>query len=253
MASMSTPSSSIMTRSESKPSHIHRLESSEEYRELHCSLCDMDFKSKALLRDHMESSDRHPQCDLCGKSFLNMNSLRRHLILSNRHHHCTTCEKSFDTPLALRIHLEHTKYHREERDELEEDKTYAYEKAHYPDNWENIVAADITRRENIENEVVVDDEDQLSRIDAMKKILDLKQRMAERKPRASSTTTRTKSLKQTCAICLCVPKQMCVTKCGHMFCSPCINQAFEQGQGCPTCRKVGFASQLRDVDLFCVC
>ncbi|KAF5362783.1 hypothetical protein D9757_010997 [Collybiopsis confluens] len=217
MAAMSTSSSSTMARSESKSSLTHRLDSFEEYRELYCSLCDMDFKSKALLRDHMESSDRHPRCDLCDKSFLNTNSLRRHLILSNRHNHCTTCEKSFDTPLALRIHLEHTKYHREERDELEEDKTYDYEKARYPNTWENVVAADITHRENIENEVVVVEKDQLSRVEAMKRILDLKKRMAERKPRASSTTTKT--LKQTCAICLCAQKKMCVTKCGHMFCS----------------------------------
>ncbi|KIK64360.1 hypothetical protein GYMLUDRAFT_220851 [Collybiopsis luxurians FD-317 M1] len=235
----------MMARSESKPyAQSVCLDPSEEYRELYCSLCDLYFKSKSLLRDHMESSDRHPRCDLCKKSFLNMNSLRRHYLLSNRHHYCTTCEKSFDTPLALRIHLDHTPYHREERNEFDDDTAYATERELYPYSWENGVAAEITRRENVEEEVIVAEQDELSRVQVVKKILELKQRISKQRSETSA-----KALKQTCPICLCAPKKMSVTRCGHLFCSSCISHAFEQGQGCPTCRKLGSVSQLRQVDL----
>ncbi|KAJ3742516.1 hypothetical protein DFH05DRAFT_1401392 [Lentinula detonsa] len=229
-----------MARSESKPYQLSLKGTGDEYQTLYCSLCDVYLYSKNLLRQHMEASSCHPRCNSCHKSFLNLNSLRRHYLLSNRHNYCATCDKSFATPLALKIHFEYATFHRDARNE-DEDALYVEQRRHK--GWENRVAADIERRQNVEDDVVVPERDALSRIEVTKKILQLKQRMSDRQHLSP------KILKQTCAICLCVPKKMCVTRCGHMFCSSCIHQTFEQGQGCPTCRKLGVASQLRKVDL----
>ncbi|KAJ3892384.1 hypothetical protein GG344DRAFT_45564 [Lentinula edodes] len=229
-----------MARGESKPHHLSLQGSGDEYQQLYCSLCDVYAYSKNLLRQHMESSSNHPRCELCSKSFLNMNSLRRHYLLSNRHQYCATCDKSFDSALALRIHNAHATYHRDERNE-DEDTLYVAERRHK--GWENRVAAEMTRRENVEDEILVDDSETFSQVTVGKRILELKLRMRNHKQADS------KVLKQTCPICLLVPKKMCATRCGHMFCSTCITHAFEHGHGCPTCRKLGASSQLRRVDL----
>ncbi|KAF9059846.1 hypothetical protein BDP27DRAFT_1237859 [Rhodocollybia butyracea] len=231
-----------MARSESKRAACQEAlqKSGDEYQKLYCSLCHFYANSKNSLRLHMETSPRHPRCDVCERSFLNLNSLRRHYILSDRHSYCPTCDKLFDNPLALKIHDEYTTFHRDERNE-EEDTIYAEERRRFPKTWENRTAAEIKRRESIEDAIAVDEHEELSRVQVTMKILELKQRMNRQREQ--------KVLKQTCAICLCVPKKMCVTRCGHMFCSSCIHHTFEQGQGCPSCRKLGNISQLRTVDL----
>ncbi|KAJ3777297.1 hypothetical protein FB446DRAFT_634394 [Lentinula raphanica] len=241
-----------MAHSESKPSHTHTHTISlslkgtgDEYQPLYCSLCDVYVYSKNLLRQHMESSPRHSRCDICEKSFLNLNSLRRHYILSNRHNYCATCDTSFATPLALKIHLEHATFHRDLRNETE-DTLYVEERRQK--GWENRVAKEIEHKENVEEEIILNKSEERSRVEIAKRILEMKQRMRGRQQSHCSTPTA-KTLKQTCAVCLDVKKTMSVTRCGHLFCSACIHHAFEQGQGCPTCRTLGVAKHLRRVEL----
>jgi len=40
-----------------------------------------------------------------------------------------------------------------------------------------------------------------------------------------------------CGVCLSTPKDITVTKCGHMFCTKCIKKWFEENQYCPLCQK----------------
>ncbi|KAJ3821498.1 hypothetical protein F5880DRAFT_817921 [Lentinula raphanica] len=249
----STPASTptaAMAHSESKLSHTHTISlkgTGDEYQPLYCSLCDVYVYSKNLLRQHMESSSRHPRCDLCEKSFLNLNSLRRHYILSTRHNYCATCDTSYDNPLALKIHLEHATFHRDLRNESD-DTLYVEERRRK--GWENRVAKEIERRENVEEEIALNETEERSRVEITKRILEMKQRMSMRCQDITMTQTpKLKMLKQTCAVCLDVKKTMSVTRCGHLFCSACIHHAFEQGQGCPTCRTLGVGKHLRKVDL----
>ncbi|KAJ3968741.1 hypothetical protein EV361DRAFT_399857 [Lentinula raphanica] len=242
-------STAAMAHSESKSSHTHTISlkgTGDEYQPLYCSLCDVYVYSKNLLRQHMETSSRHPRCDLCEKSFLNLNSLRRHFILSTRHNYCATCDTSYDTPLALKIHLEHATFHRDLRNEIE-DTLYVEERRQK--GWENRVAKEIERRENVEEEIALNETEERSRVEITKSILEMKQRMRGLQDSSTTLTLKPKMLKQTCAVCLDVKKTMSVTRCGHLFCSACIHHAFEQGQGCPTCRTLGVASHLRKVDL----
>ncbi|KAJ4475568.1 hypothetical protein J3R30DRAFT_3294496 [Lentinula aciculospora] len=229
-----------MARTESKLRQLTLKGTGDEYQALYCSLCDVYVYSKNLLRQHMENSPRHPRCNLCKRSYLNLNSLRCHYLWSNRHHYCATCDRSFDSPLALKIHNDHATFHRDERNE-DEDTLYVEERRHK--GWENKAAADLERRENTEEAVVIDESEALSQFQVGKKMLELKHRMRTQQQETSQV------LKQTCPICLYIPKKICVTRCGHTFCSSCIHHAFEQGQGCPSCRKLGATSQLRKIDL----
>eukprot|EP00899_Mesostigma_viride_P012116 jgi/Mesvir1/20905/Mv07979-RA.1 len=46
-----------------------------------------------------------------------------------------------------------------------------------------------------------------------------------------------KRLEVQCSICLDVIKQMSSTRCGHVFCAPCIGEALSKSKTCPTCRE----------------
>ncbi|KAG7086635.1 hypothetical protein E1B28_002577 [Marasmius oreades] len=222
------------------PSMKSTLSSSScQFEALYCSLCDKYFYSKNMLRQHLESSSRHPRCEPCKKSFLNMNSLRNHYVLSSRHNYCRECDRSFKTSSGFRVHMEHAPCHREDFDD---DDAAEYDDSNYPKDWEDEMAARLDRQAHKEDPIITENDSSppMSRVEVGKAILALKKRIAK----------QSKKVTQSCPICLSVPKSMSAAQCGHLFCTSCITHAFENNHGCPSCRRPGKVAQLRKVDLY---
>ncbi|ESK92856.1 zinc-finger-containing protein [Moniliophthora roreri MCA 2997] len=215
-----------------------RSSSSSQWEPCYCSLCDQYFLTKAMLQQHLETSRIHPRCETCDRSFLNKNSLRNHFVLSNRHHYCRECDQTFQSASGLRAHLEHHPAHSDDLDE--DDDLFELDPIKYPPGWEDALGEEEDRRANKEDPIITDDsEPAMSRVEVMKTILAMKQRM----------TRPAKKLVQSCPICLSTPKSMSAARCGHLFCTSCISHAFETSGSCPSCRRPGLASQLRKVKL----
>ncbi|KAF9262162.1 hypothetical protein L218DRAFT_868410 [Marasmius fiardii PR-910] len=212
--------------------------SSCQFEAQYCSLCDQYFYSKNMLRQHLEYSTRHPRCELCKKSFLNMNSLRNHYVLSSRHNYCRGCDKSFKTASGFRVHMEYAPCHREDFD----DDDAEYDDSIYPQGWEDEWAARLDRQAHKEDPIITRNgsNTSMSRVEVGKSILALKKRIVSKPP---------KKVTQSCPICLSTSKSMSAAQCGHLFCTPCITHAFQNNNGCPTCRRPGKVDQLRKLDL----
>ncbi|PIL27747.1 transporter [Ganoderma sinense ZZ0214-1] len=52
-----------------------------------------------------------------------------------------------------------------------------------------------------------------------------------------------------CPLCLEPAIQPCVTRCGHVFCGPCITEALDAKANCPVCRVDAKSKQLRKIFL----
>ncbi|KAK7049253.1 hypothetical protein VNI00_005854 [Paramarasmius palmivorus] len=188
-------------------SSMKRCFSSSQQREIpYCSLCDQYFHNKAQLHQHFEDTPTHPRCKTCKRSFLNKNSLRSHYVLSSRHHYCRDCNKNFKSASGLRVHLEHHPAHIGDEDDY-----YDLDPVKYPSGWEDAQGAEQDRLANKEDPISTNDsEPTMSRVEVTKKILAMKQRMAN-KP--------AKKFAQSCPVCLSTPKSMSAARCGHLFCT----------------------------------
>ncbi|RDB19496.1 hypothetical protein Hypma_013604 [Hypsizygus marmoreus] len=203
----------------------------------YCSLCDQYFLTKELLQQHMQSSNRHPRCTTCKRSYLNMNSLRNHYVYSSRHHYCRACDKTFKTAAGLRVHLDQSVYHRDDSDDEGEDENLN-------DGWEDEVARlqdESERSHQTEEEISSNkfEEDRLSSATRRMALMNF----------TTSRPTVSSSLQISCPICLTNPKNASSTRCGHLFCTSCIEHAIEMSGVCPTCRKPAIVAQLRKIDL----
>ncbi|KAJ7724172.1 hypothetical protein DFH07DRAFT_971286 [Mycena maculata] len=202
---------------------------SVEYCPKYCSLCDMYFYSTEMLKAHLQSSSRHPKCTACEMSFLNNNSLRNHYVLSVRHHFCRICEKHFKTAAGLRIHLE---YSHLDSDSEDGPSTRS-------EGWED--------RLGFEEEAALGNgEIPIPREDVAEEALPAPAVHAAKLRKSAKATG---VLKPTCPICLSGRKTMCATRCGHVFCSPCITRVLSETWSCPACRQPALASQLRTLNL----
>ncbi|KAG5634887.1 hypothetical protein H0H81_000417 [Sphagnurus paluster] len=221
------------------PDEAHRFDPK------YCTLCDAYFSSKALLQRHMESSERHPRCNACQRSFLNKNSLRNHYVISSKHHYCRPCDKLFETRGGLRVHLQQSSFHSDDSDDEGEDDRL-------PTGWEDEEAKrqdEVERRCLTEEPLVVDDADAkaLSSIQRRFKMMKFMERRRNEahKPASEPRLSHTYS----CPVCLSCPKTLSATRCGHLFCSPCIERAVETNGVCPSCRKPSVMAHIRKVDL----
>ncbi|GLB35628.1 putative zinc finger, C3HC4 type (RING finger) [Lyophyllum shimeji] len=210
----------------------------------YCSLCDEYFYSKALLHQHMQGSSRHPRCETCKRSYLNMNSLRNHYVYSARHHYCRACDKSFQTASGLRVHME---YHADDSDDEGEG----------PEGWEDEVARQREEAERanqneepIPAEAIEADEKRLTKIQRRAALMNfITRRMRDKATASADQLKKQKLYSFTCPICLGRAKTASSTRCGHLFCAPCIERAVESSGMCPTCRKPAVVAQIRKLDL----
>ncbi|KAJ7168302.1 hypothetical protein C8R43DRAFT_983893 [Mycena crocata] len=205
------------------------IPSSSAFDVKYCSLCDAYFYSDEMLKAHLKSSSRHPKCVTCKKSFLNNNSLRNHYVLSSRHHFCRICEKQLKSAGGLRIHIEFSHL-----DSDNEDGPFTM-----ADGWEDQLALEEEAAlGGGEIPIPQDDAEPLEDLTRRTQLLNLHEKVKS-----------TGVLKPRCPICLSERKQMCATRCGHVFCSGCISHVLDDTKSCPTCRQPAVRSQLRRLDL----
>ncbi|KAJ7349117.1 hypothetical protein DFH08DRAFT_778068 [Mycena albidolilacea] len=211
------------------------IPSSSAFDVKYCSLCDVYFYSAEMLKAHLQSSSRHPQCTTCKKSFLNNNSLRNHFVLSPKHNFCRICEKHFKTSAGLRIHIDYSHLDSDTEDGP----------STQPEGWEDRLGLEQDAGLN-SGEIPLPQED----IAGSEAVSGLAARVAVLNLRKTKPTNPTGVLRPTCPICLSARrKNMCATRCGHVFCSGCITHALNEIKSCPSCRQPAATSQLRTLDL----
>ncbi|KAJ7460972.1 hypothetical protein B0H11DRAFT_2057603 [Mycena galericulata] len=206
--------------------------SSSDFAIKYCSLCDAYFYSADMLKAHLQSSNRHPKCSTCEMSFLNNNSLRNHYVLSARHHFCRICEKHFKTPAGLRIHLEFSHLDSDSEDGP----------STRPEGWEDHLG--------LEQEAALGHgEIPILEEDVAAGAVSPPESCAAAQQKFRKNTKCKGVLRPMCPICLAPSKNMCATRCGHIFCDACINHALVETRSCPTCRQPAVTRQLRTLAL----
>lgn len=109
-----------------------------------------------------------------------------------------------------------------------------------PVGWEDALAREQEREENKEDSFIATNSQAKSRIQFTQRLLRHKQKQV---------AAETEPVRLSCPVCLNSAAKLMATRCGHVFCSSCIKHTFEHGQGCPSCRTQGSASQLRPLAL----
>lgn len=108
-----------------------------------------------------------------------------------------------------------------------------------PVGWEDALAREQEKELNKEDSFIAPSDAPSGRVAFTQRLLRLKQK----------TTQPAEAVRLSCPVCLNSSAKLTATRCGHVFCSSCINHTFEQGQACPSCRTAGSASQLRPLAL----
>ncbi|KAH7918255.1 hypothetical protein BV22DRAFT_1024890 [Leucogyrophana mollusca] len=244
----------------------------------YCTLCDKYFHFKEARAAHIQMSPNHPLCGLCDKRFLNKNSLRNHYVYSSRHHYCAVCEKSFNTAAGLKMHIEYASVHRDDSDDEDIDDgdeppdgwEDEFGRREFPDEEEEAEGGD-GREDGADSEwedyddCDVEDEDDPhdplaisigSRTDFLQSSesrqgVNSSQLGSELGTHDVSRVPSQSALHMSypCPLCLDHASTVSATRCGHVFCTPCIRRVFKSTKLCPVCRSPGKLKHLRKVYL----
>ncbi|KAG5669023.1 hypothetical protein PVAND_016925 [Polypedilum vanderplanki] len=91
-----------------KPSAVyyHMKQSHENDKKISCNFCDLMFKTKSDLANHLLSHNKKFDCSLCGKSFNKANKLKEHLLshADLNAFKCNICNKNFAQSDCLEKH-----------------------------------------------------------------------------------------------------------------------------------------------------
>lgn len=253
----------------------------------YCALCDKYFTTYEAREEHVQWSSRHPQCEPCQRRFPNKNALRTHYSCSKKHRYCLLCDKAFSTEGGYKVHLEASPKHRtpsvvatfgpssfdqtKSRPEGWEDECG---KKYFPNDGPTDEEDDVEYEEFWEEDEEEDEEDEC--VDSLESVpptteggIDLLMNAIRNKYSHVRTLAelaqyndrsragpllpealyrRAVSVKLTCPICLAGPSDSCSTlKCGHLFCTSCVEETLEQDPTCPVCSEPANATHLIEV------
>ncbi|GJE86487.1 RING-type domain-containing protein [Phanerochaete sordida] len=246
----------------------------------YCTLCDRYFPGEEARAQHVQVSINHPRCDTCNRRFANKNSLRNHYVYSRRHHYCAVCERDFRTAAGLRAHIEYAAVHRDDSDS-DEDIDDIDDSS---EGWEDVVGGRVFPEENAREypDTSEDEEDPnywtdddtedfeeerdsyygFARApatapqahDSHNAAADTHQPVATSSENGNTESPDTEKAPTSgvffsCPLCLEAPKESSATRCGHLFCTPCIRTALSNKKMCPVCREFAVPKQLRRIYL----
>ncbi|KAL6301401.1 hypothetical protein BKA93DRAFT_738757 [Sparassis latifolia] len=244
----------------------------------YCSLCDRYFPGEEARAQHVQLSPNHPRCELCHRRFANKNSLRNHWVYSPRHHYCAVCERDFRTAAGLRVHVEYAAVHRDDSDDDSDDELDDVDDS--AEGWEDEIGRTAFPEENERADDDISDIDDGYSVGDEYWDEDDETEFEENRDAyygfASSASTSEDnshlelpasepkhalrvehplnkpceaSVLFNCPLCLEPPKESSATRCGHLFCTPCIIHALSGKKLCPVCRKPASPRQLRRIYL----
>ncbi|KAJ6619465.1 hypothetical protein B0H10DRAFT_1162758 [Mycena sp. CBHHK59/15] len=218
----------------------------------YCARCDLYFISAEKRTEHIQSSSNHPRCEQCDRRFLNHNILRNHFTYSRYHNHCASCEIDFRTPGGLRFHIETAAVHCDDSDDEGDDESdEGFEPSRRSEEWEDEMGQlkypdqSPEPQDNLDSDYsweAFDDYDYEDKED----LEDPQQFEAEE---ASDGEDFAILSHFACPMCCKTPSAICCAPCGHVFCPPCITQAYELIQRCPICMETGEVGELRKIFL----
>ncbi|KAJ3780514.1 hypothetical protein GGU10DRAFT_391210 [Lentinula aff. detonsa] len=223
----------------------------------YCVLHDMYFADHEDRNRHVQSSDDHPQCHICDRRFKDHNALRNHWIVAKYHYYCKACDKHFNSAAGLEFHIDEIHVGGDDSD----DEDFDDEFEHY-DGWEDDQGADrypdgVPSEAQAHKLGVEDDnsweglddldfEDEEDLVDPPEPWNDEEGNDSDEDLDEDDEEHLTHQFK--CPMC---EKNefaaICTTRCGHMFCAPCITGAYKYTKACPICDESGEVSQLRRI------
>ncbi|ESK87656.1 ring u-box domain-containing protein [Moniliophthora roreri MCA 2997] len=217
----------------------------------YCAPCDeyfVDLKSRAR---HIQSSITHPQCRVCERRFLNKNTLRVHYINAPYHHYCVACDKLFATAAGFQVHIDRSPMHNDDSDDEENYKEGE-------DGWEDELGTEVypdgvgpeereysTGPGGFEEYEAFDDYD----FEDLEELADPPFEFGDNEDEDTDDEDTKEQFE--CPMCEKGDKPVCSTKCGHLFCVPCIKAAYHYTGACPICDEEGKAEELRRVFITC--
>ncbi|KAF9805685.1 hypothetical protein IEO21_08948 [Rhodonia placenta] len=216
---------------------------------VYCTLCDQYFVSNEARTQHVQFSENHPLCRPCGRRFINKNALRVHLNSSPRHHYCAVCDIEFHTLASLRVHLEFATVHRSDLDDGDfmidddvpwDDDLYEDDTPSWIDNVRHRRYPEVTQPAGADFNTPPG---------VQEKPDDLRGKASHHHDKSSKGELEEPVVTFTCSLCLEAPQNTSTTRCGHVFCTPCIHKALKFKRSCPVCRTPAVPTQLRKIYL----
>ncbi|KAJ3996444.1 hypothetical protein F5050DRAFT_1571489 [Lentinula boryana] len=223
----------------------------------YCVLHDMYFADHEDRNRHVQSSDDHPQCHICDRRFKDHNALRNHWIVAKYHYYCKACDKHFNSAAGLEFHIDEIHVGGDDSDDEDDNDEFEHYEGweddqgadRYPDgvppeaqahklgvkddnSWEGLDDLDFEDEEDLvdppelrDDDVAADSGEEVDEDDEEHLTHQFKCPMCEKNEFAA----------------------ICTTRCGHMFCAPCITGAYNYTEACPICDEAGEISQLRRI------
>ncbi|KAJ3771021.1 putative zinc-finger-containing protein [Lentinula raphanica] len=226
----------------------------------YCVLHDSYFADHEDRQRHIQSSSDHPQCHICDRRFKDNNALRNHWIVAKYHYYCRDCEKHFESPAGLEFHIDEIHIGGYDSDDSDEEDEYDAEPVYY-DGWEDdqgierypdgVPAESEAHKLGVEDDNSWEDCDDLDFEDE-EDLADLPELQDDQSSNDSDCVLDEddEHLVHQFECPMCEKNEcatICTTRCGHIFCAPCITGAFKYTEACPICDESGDVSQLRRI------
>ncbi|KIK56569.1 hypothetical protein GYMLUDRAFT_229977 [Collybiopsis luxurians FD-317 M1] len=220
-----------------------------------------DYFTNAYERDqHIQASKDHPQCHICDRRFLNLHTLRKHFVIAVGHHYCEECRRHFKTAEGLEYHLDRVHRSSDDSDSDDEDDYPPYYQSvdDDDDDWEDEQGLerypDGVPPESQAHKRAADDDNSWEAWDDFdfEDEEDLVDPVSQESNGESDDEGEDDEDEENLThqfVCPMCEKDDCAaiytTRCGHLFCAPCITAAFKYTHECPICDEPGEVTQLR--------
>ncbi|KAF5356736.1 hypothetical protein D9757_012535 [Collybiopsis confluens] len=222
----------------------------------YCTAHDGYFRNDKERDRHIQESLDHPQCHICDRRFLNLHTLRKHFVIAVGHHYCEECNRHFKSAEGLEYHLGRVhRFSDDDSDDEDEYPPYYQSTEDDDDDWEDEqgleVYPDGVPSERLAHKRGANDDNSWEAWDSydFEDEEDLKDPvMGENESDEEEEDEENLTNHFECPMCQkqdCVA--ICTTRCGHLFCAPCITAALKFTHECPICDAPGEVRNLRRV------
>ncbi|KIK58284.1 hypothetical protein GYMLUDRAFT_171180 [Collybiopsis luxurians FD-317 M1] len=221
----------------------------------YCAAHDDYFVNDKEREHHIQRSKDHPQCHICDRRFLNLHTLRKHFVIAVGHHYCEECRRHFKTTEGLEYHLDCVHRSGDDSDDEDDDYPPNYQSVE-DDDWEDERGLecypDGVPAERLAHKRYADDDNSWEAWDGFdfEDEEDLADPVTQDNEESDEEEEDEENLTHQFVCPMCEEGEcaaICATRCGHLFCAPCITAAFKHTHECPICDETGEVSDLRRI------